>query len=65
MNEAKLFHYEDPGGIEVNYNLANDPGLGEESLKLYSKFLFDNETRELVYLSQYSNISYIKCFGII
>ena len=59
MNEAKLFHYEDPGGIEVNYNLANNPGLGEESLKLYSKFLFDNETRELVYLSQYSNISYI------
>ena len=58
--EANLFNYQDPGGIEINYNLVNDAGLGEgESLKLKSEFLFDNEHRELVYRSQYSNITYI------
>ncbi len=58
--EASLFQYRDVQGVDININLVNDPDIKEgNALKMYSNLNINNENRNLVYLSQESNISQI------
>lgn len=58
--ERNLFNYKDIGSINIDYNLINEPGInGGEALKLYSNIMFDDDNRELVYKSKFTNISSI------
>ena len=58
--ERNLFNYKDSGGINIDYNLINEPGInGGEALKLYSNIMFDDDNRELVYKDKLTNISFI------
>ena len=58
--ERSLFNYKNNGGLNIDYNLINEPGInGGEALKLYSNIIFDDDNRELVYKSKFTNISFI------
>ena len=58
--EANLFYYRDDGGVEINYNLVNDPGVKDgEAMQAFSNLACDNENKELVNKYLYTNISYI------
>ena len=58
--EANLFYYRDDGGIEINYDLVNDPGVKDgKAMKVFSNLGCDNDNKELVNQIFLTNISYI------
>ena len=58
--EATLFQYRDVQGVDISINLLNDPNIKDgNALKMYSNLNINNVNKELVYLSQESNISQI------
>ena len=58
--EKNIFNYRDSAGVNIDYNLINIPGInGGEAMKFYSNIIFDEESRELVFKSKFTNISYI------